>query len=149
MAYLLSQKLPHVKEEDCIHLPRYWFAGYKNQGECGVTTQNYSLALSPAFIIEGNRLVFALAFQYIILFIICTFPITDYNWSSGEYSTWSESTWSALSSRLFLRPSRTHEIVTLTIGFVVLILSFCLVYIISSRSEILFEDPGPNASTDA
>ncbi|XP_065372317.1 nicastrin isoform X1 [Calliphora vicina] len=125
MGYLLSQKLPNVAKENCTNLPRYWFAGYNKQGECGVTTQNYSLALSPAFIIE------------------------DYNWTSGEYSTWSESTWSSLSSRLFLRPSRIHEIVTLTIGIVVLIFSFCLVYIISTRSEVLFEDPGPNASTDA
>ena len=73
MGYLLSQKLPHVKEENCTYLPRFWFAGYKNQGECGVTTQNYSVALSPAFIIEGNRLVLALkiprlATDYFILF---------------------------------------------------------------------------------
>lgn len=73
----------------------------------------------------------------------------DYNWSSGEYSTWSESTWNSLSSRIFLRPSRIHEAITLTTGIVVLVFSFCLVYIISTRSEILFEDPGPNASTDA
>ena len=78
MAYLLSQKLPHVKEEDCIHLPRYWFAGYKNQGECGVTTQNYSLALSPAFIIEGNRLVFASTcyILFYLLFVLSPLQIT-------------------------------------------------------------------------
>lgn len=54
MGYLLSQKLPNVSKENCTYLPRYWFAGYNKQGECGLTTQNYSLALSPAFIIEGN-----------------------------------------------------------------------------------------------
>ncbi|XP_075147809.1 nicastrin [Haematobia irritans] len=125
MGYLVSQKLHNVPRENCTYLPRYWFAGYNKQGECGLTTQNYSLALSPAFTIE------------------------NYNWSSGEYSTWSESTWSSLSSRLFLRPSRTHEIITLTTGIVVFLLSFSLIYIISTRSEVLFEDPGPNASTDA
>ncbi|XP_013099551.2 nicastrin [Stomoxys calcitrans] len=125
MGYLLSQKLDNVPRENCTYLPRYWFAGYNKQGECRLTTQNDSLALSPAFTIE------------------------NYNWSSGEYSTWSESTWSSLSSRLFLRPSRTHEIITLTTGIVVFLLSFCLIYIISTKSEILFEDPGPNASTDA
>lgn len=55
MGYLMSQKLKNISEEDCTHLPRYWFAGFSKQGECGITTQNYSLALSPAFIIEGMR----------------------------------------------------------------------------------------------
>ncbi|XP_061389629.1 nicastrin [Musca vetustissima] len=125
MGYLLSQKIPNASQENCTQLPKYWFAGYSKQGECGLTTQNFSLALSPAFIIE------------------------NYNWSSGEYSTWTESTWSSLSSRLFLRPSRTHEIVTLSTGVLVFFISFCLIYIISTRSEVLFEDPGPSASTDA
>ncbi|KAL9893265.1 nicastrin [Glossina fuscipes fuscipes] len=125
LGYLLSNKLENISESKCNYLPRHWFAGFDGKGECRFTTQNYSLALSPAFIIE------------------------DYNWTSGEYSTWTESTWAPFSARMFLRPSRLHETITFSIGCVVLVISFCLIYIISTRAEVLFEDTGPGASTDA
>lgn len=73
----------------------------------------------------------------------------DYDWSSGQYSTWTESTWSPFSARIFLRPARVHEIFILTTGIVVLVFSFVLIYCISSRADVLFEDPGPRSSTDA
>ncbi|KAH8243041.1 hypothetical protein KR032_003870 [Drosophila birchii] len=123
LGYLLSQPQPNVHKDNCTELPLHYFAGYNNVGECRLTTQNYSYALSPAFLING------------------------YNWTSGQYSTWTESTWSQFSARIFLRPSNVHQITTLSIGIVVLIVSFCLVYIISSRSEVLFEDlPASNAA---
>ncbi|XP_017031604.1 nicastrin isoform X2 [Drosophila kikkawai] len=123
LGYLLSQPQPNIPKENCTKLPLHYFAGYNNVGECRLTTQNYSYALSPAFLIDG------------------------YDWSSGQYSTWTESTWSQFSARIFLRPSNVHQITTLSIGIVVLIVSFCLVYIISSRSEVLFEDlPASNAA---
>ncbi|KAH8383225.1 hypothetical protein KR009_007484 [Drosophila setifemur] len=123
LGYLLSQQQPNVPKDNCSILPLHYFAGYNNTGECRLTTQNYSYALSPAFIIDG------------------------YDWSSGQFSTWTESTWSQFSARIFLRPSSVHQITTLSVGIVVLIISFCLVYIISSRSEVLFEDlPASNAA---
>ncbi|KAH8288623.1 hypothetical protein KR054_006753 [Drosophila jambulina] len=123
LGYLLSQPRTNISKENCTKLPLHYFAGYNNVGECRLTTQNYSYALSPAFLIDG------------------------YNWSSGQYSTWTESTWSQFSARIFLRPSNVHQITTLSVGIVVLIVSFCLVYIISSRSEVLFEDlPASNAA---
>lgn len=53
MGYLLSDIVENATETDCVHLPNYWFAGFKRRGECRRTTQNYSLALSPAFLIKG------------------------------------------------------------------------------------------------
>ncbi|XP_070072378.1 nicastrin isoform X2 [Drosophila takahashii] len=123
LGYLLSQVQPDIPQENCTELPLHYFAGFNNIGECRLTTQNYSHALSPAFITDG------------------------YDWSSGQYSTWTESTWSQFSARIFLRPSNVHQVTTLSVGIVVLIISFCLVYIISSRSEVLFEDlPASNAA---
>ncbi|BFF93022.1 nicastrin [Drosophila madeirensis] len=123
LGYLLSQQQPKIPKDNCTVLPLHYFAGFNGAGECRLTTQNYSSALSPAFLID------------------------DYDWRSGNYSTWTESTWSLFSARIFLRPSSVHQITTLSVGIVVLILSFCLVYIISSRSEVLFEDlPASNAA---
>jgi nicastrin len=64
--------------------------------------------------------------------------VADYDWKSGLYSTWTESTWRDFSARIFLRPSWAHEAVTLAIGFVVMIISFVLVFLINSKSDILF-----------
>ncbi|XP_017856051.1 PREDICTED: nicastrin [Drosophila arizonae] len=121
--YLLSHQEPSVPKENCTQLPLFYFAGLNGTGECRRTTQNYTHALSPAFLIE------------------------DYDWRSGQYSTWTESTWSQFSARIFLRPSHVHEVTILSIGIVVFIISFCLIYIISSRWEVLFEDlPASNAA---
>lgn len=57
---------------------------------------------------------------------------------SGRYSTWTESTWNALSARIFLQPSATHEALTLAIGFVVTTIAFVLVFLVNSRAEVLF-----------
>ncbi|XP_070137056.1 nicastrin isoform X2 [Drosophila bipectinata] len=123
LGYLLSQPQKNISQVNCTTLPLHYFAGYNNTGECRLTTQNYSHALSPAFLIDG------------------------YDWASGQYSTWTESTWSQFSARIFLRPSNVHQVTTLSVGIVVLVVSFCLVYIISSRAEVLFEDlPASNAA---
>ncbi|XP_068157377.1 nicastrin isoform X1 [Drosophila tropicalis] len=123
LGYLLSQPQANVTKVNCTILPLQYFSGFNGSGECRLSTQNYSSALSPAFLIN------------------------NYDWSSGKYSTWTESTWTQFSARIFLRPSNVHQVTTLTIGIVVLIISICLVYIINSRSEVLFEDlPASNAA---
>lgn len=75
-----------------------------------------------------------------------SFIISDYDWSSGKYSSWSESTWAEINIRMFLRPSPAHEKMTLAIGSISLIFSFIFVYFVKSRSHILFTEIIP---TDA
>lgn len=113
--FVLSEKIDKSKE-NCSSLPLYWIPGSLKSGECRLTTQNFSLALSPAFEEEG------------------------YNYKSNQYSTWTESTWHELSARIFLRPSATHESLTFSIGFVVMILSFVFVYLVNSKADVLFND---------
>lgn len=114
--FVLSKPIEDVTKENCTILPQYWMPGSKMTGECRRTTQNFSIALSPAFEEE------------------------DYDFKSNKYSTWTESTWNELSARIFLRPSATHESLTFSIGFVVMILSFVAVYIVNTKSDVLFGD---------
>lgn len=116
LGLLIGQKVDSNSKADCqaLHLPYNWYAGYSGLGECRLTTQNFSQAMSPAFLNDS------------------------YDFTSGQYSTWTESTWREMSARIFLRPSASHETLTLSIGFVVLLLSFVLVFLVNSRSEVLF-----------
>ncbi|CAG9770381.1 unnamed protein product [Ceutorhynchus assimilis] len=92
---------------------------------CYRATVNMTEAVSPAFIIE------------------------DYDWSSNKYSSWSESTWNDMGMRMFLTPSSAHQKVTITLGSIVMIFSFIIVYFMKSKSHVLFnlpvrEDPPAN-----
>ncbi|XP_037030857.1 nicastrin isoform X1 [Bradysia coprophila] len=115
LGFLIGQSVP-IDEQNCTTLPLNWFAGFNGTGQCHYTTQNFSQAYSPAFLEK------------------------DYDWTSGNYSTWTESTWRELNARIFLKPSSTQEAKTLAIGFVVMIISFVLVFLINSKSDILFGD---------
>jgi nicastrin len=114
--FVLSETLSDVDKENCSVLPRYFIPGSQKKGECRLTTQNLSYALSPAFEDES------------------------YNFKSNQYSTWTESTWNELSARIFLQPSTMHESFTFAIGSIVMILSFIIVYFVNSKAEILFSD---------
>lgn len=85
-----------------------------NTTRCFRTTLNLTKAISPAFIIE------------------------NYDWSSGLYSSWTESSWQDISVRIFLRPSAIHESMTIAIGAMTFIFSMAVVYFIKTRSHILF-----------
>lgn len=84
---------------------------------CLKTTMNFSVAVSPAFAIDG------------------------YNMSSGQYSTWTESVWSELTAKMFLKPSLRQEVMTLSLGIAALVLSFASVFFVKVRHEVLF-NPG-------
>ncbi|XP_065073067.1 nicastrin [Ochlerotatus camptorhynchus] len=116
LGLLVGQKVDKNTKAECqaLHFPYNWYAGYSGLGECRWTTQNFTHALSPAFLDD------------------------DYDFKSHRYSTWTESTWREMSARIFLRPSASHETLTLSIGFVVMVISFVLVFLINSRSDVLF-----------
>lgn len=73
------------------------------------------------------------------------FELDEYDWKSGEFSTWTESSWAvdAQDMRLFLIPSKTFETTTLSIGIVLLVVPSLLIYFINKRSDVLFRHPGP------
>ncbi|KAJ2946436.1 hypothetical protein O0L34_g12478 [Tuta absoluta] len=56
----------------------YWLKGWNHTGICVETTMNFSQALSPAF------------------------TIPNYDYTSGVYSTWTESVWQAMWARVFV-----------------------------------------------
>ncbi|XP_069684848.1 nicastrin isoform X2 [Periplaneta americana] len=126
LALLVNQTVNRTKD-NCHNDPDdrvyqyFWmnntFEVSNSSGGCIKTTMNYSLAISPAFVIP------------------------DYNWASGSYPTWTESVWREFSVRMFLKPSRSHENLTLSLGIVALLLSFLIVYFANSRSQILFGNP--------
>ncbi|KAG5888388.1 hypothetical protein JTB14_035694 [Gonioctena quinquepunctata] len=119
---------------NCTNHPRNYAFRYYNMSEsvenlnvtkCFKITMNTTEAVSPAFIIP------------------------DYDWLSGQFSTWSESTWADMKVRMFLKPSAAHEKMTIAIGCISMIFSFVIVYFVKSRSNILFNAPlATEAPTD-
>jgi nicastrin len=67
--------------------------------------------------------------------------LKDYDWSSGEYPSWTESVWTEISLRMFLKPSRTQEYVTLFSGLLVMAISFVVAYCFSSKGQEFFPTP--------
>ncbi|KAJ8967043.1 hypothetical protein NQ314_003160 [Rhamnusium bicolor] len=111
---------------NCTNKPRNYAFRYYNMSKsiyelnvtlCYKITMNTTEAVSPAFIIP------------------------DYDWSSGLYSSWAESTWADMGVKIFLKPSSAHEKMTVAIGCISVIFSFVLVYFMKSRSHILFTPP--------
>ena len=101
-------------------IQKYFMATNGVNGTCFVSTARKLGATSPAFRIPG------------------------YNYSSGEYPTWTESGWSSTSVRLFLKPSPSEEI-GLVIGGVLFVLVSCLLsYWAEKKANVLFvATPGP------
>ncbi|XP_031633578.1 nicastrin [Contarinia nasturtii] len=114
LGFLTGRPVPSATKDNCTVFPLVWVSGFNHTGECLRTTHDLSNALSPAFSIE------------------------DYDWKSGRYSTWTESTWSEINVRIFLKPAVSQEAFTLAIGFGVMLISFILVFIINTKSDVLF-----------
>ncbi|NP_001277115.1 nicastrin isoform 3 precursor [Homo sapiens] len=62
-------------------------------------------------------------------------------WSSTEYSTWTESRWKDIRARIFLIASKELELITLTVGFGILIFSLIVTYCINAKADVLFIAP--------
>jgi hypothetical protein len=69
------------------------------------------------------------------------FAIDNYDLSQTTYPQWTESRWSIISLRLFIIPTRTHEIVTLVIGLLLLSISFIVFFILRYYTKISLVQP--------
>ncbi|KAM6919518.1 nicastrin [Lycodopsis pacificus] len=84
----------------------------EREGYCMRSTARLAKALSPAF------------------------ELREY--TSKDYSTWTESRWKTIKGRIFLVASHELEMVTLGVGVGVLLTSLLLTYFMSSKADILF-----------
>ncbi|XP_044076680.1 nicastrin [Siniperca chuatsi] len=107
------------KDKESKHMYYYlWVQGAappnstEREGFCVRSTVRLSKALSPAF------------------------ELREY--TSKDYSTWTESRWKTIKGRIFLVASHELEMLTLGVGVGVLITSLLLTYIISSKADMLF-----------
>uniref|UniRef100_G1RTC9 Nicastrin n=1 Tax=Nomascus leucogenys TaxID=61853 RepID=G1RTC9_NOMLE len=98
-----------------------WVQGPLNSNEtdrlprCVRSTARLARALSPAFELS--------------------------QWSSTEYSTWTESRWKDIRARIFLIASKELEFITLIVGFGILIFSLIVTYCINAKADVLFIAP--------
>ncbi|CAH1736880.1 nicastrin [Aphis gossypii] len=99
-----------------------WLRG--NYNACYSTTSNVTDAVSPAFIIP------------------------DYDLSSSEYSTWTESVWHEVQIRMFLRQSLKLQIVIFVLGILVFLFSFIIVKKMYDQSGINFNNQEVNSVTN-
>lgn len=116
-----------LSEEDCVDnssspTSTFWingrsFANGTRQNVCIRSTAQYHAASSPAFEIEG------------------------YNFSSGLYSTWTESVWpnvDAFHVRIFLKPSPEVELASMVAGITLFIVAAIVAVLVQRRAAILF-----------
>ena len=59
---------------------------------------------------------------------------------SGKFSTWTESAWSMLSVRMFLKAPAAAERLSIILGSLVASLSFIVIWFVNSRADLLFEN---------
>ena len=64
--------------------------------------------------------------------------VVDYDWSSGEYSSWTESRWETFSTRIFLQASKTQEVTVFVTGLIVFLLSIAITYWTSIKVDVIF-----------
>ncbi|XP_039998619.1 nicastrin [Xiphias gladius] len=107
------------KDKESKHMYYYMWAqgaappnSTQREGYCVRSTVRLSKALSPAFDLQ----------QY----------------TSKDYSTWTESRWKFIKGRIFLVASHELEMLTLGVGVGVLLTSLLLTYVISSKADMLF-----------
>ncbi|XP_075875759.1 nicastrin [Nelusetta ayraudi] len=127
----LTGSVVNVTQENCVnqreneddkeskHIYHYaWVQGAappnstQREGVCVRSTVRLSKAVSPAFELR--------------------------EFTSKDYSTWTESRWKSINGRIFLVASHDLEMLTLGIGIGVLLTSLLLTYVMSSKADILF-----------
>jgi hypothetical protein len=69
------------------------------------------------------------------------FVIDNYDLSRTTYPAWTESRWTTITVRIFIIPTRTHEIVTLVIGILLFCISFIVFFILRYYTKISLLQP--------
>lgn len=107
------------KDTESKHLYTYmWVQGAappnstQKEGVCVRSTVRLAKALSPAF------------------------ELGEY--TSENFSTWTESRWKVIKGRIFLVASHELEMLTLGVGVAVLLSSLLITYVVSSKADMLF-----------
>ncbi|XP_077284320.1 nicastrin [Arctopsyche grandis] len=106
-AFLSGANISRSKD-DCKSLENEsvyyeWVAGWFGDGMCIRSIINFTQAGSPAF------------------------TETDYDFTSGKFSTWTESVWRSMSLRILVKPAPWRESLTIGIGCTVFVLSIILI----------------------
>ncbi|XP_049271955.1 nicastrin [Rhipicephalus sanguineus] len=121
MAYLTGEHLKKVTKENCTQLAdsdrlhQYtWMDGpdVNETGLCVRSTTMMTLARSPAHELK--------------------------DWSTREYSTWTESVWEEASLQVFLMPSFRQEVSVLVGGIAVFLISLLTVHCVNQQALVLF-----------
>eukprot|EP00092_Neocalanus_flemingeri_P053286 GFUD01062578.1.p1 GENE.GFUD01062578.1~~GFUD01062578.1.p1 ORF type:complete len:253 (-),score=80.44 GFUD01062578.1:201-872(-) len=86
-------------------------------GKCYKTTVDTTEAASPAFLAGVTE---------------------NYDWSSGQFPTWTESIWKVISGRLFLQGSPAHDHGIFAMGIIILVVSLVSVFWLDKNSAIIF-----------
>ncbi|CAL8146502.1 unnamed protein product [Orchesella dallaii] len=111
----LGYLVDNITEDECWKLQKdkgyYWM----NESCYDISHVNSTEAKSPAFLLDG------------------------YDWSSGKYSTWTESIWQSFTVRIFIKPSLVHEIITLVSGILMLVFSMLVVRKVNEKADIIFQ----------
>ncbi|CAG4922292.1 unnamed protein product [Colias eurytheme] len=92
----------------------YFLRGWNHTGVCIQTTMNFSQAVSPAFI------------------------KTDYDFSSGEYSTWTESVWQTMWVRVFVTAGGGGARLAAITGVFATLVAAVTTYWLQTYSHVIF-----------
>ncbi|XP_050360014.1 nicastrin [Nymphalis io] len=103
----------------------YWLKGWNHSGICIQTTMNFSQAVSPAFV------------------------KSDYDMTSGEFSTWTESVWQAMWMRVFVRAGGGGAITAAVAGVLATAAAALVTHWLQRHAALVFLDPPASLHSDA
>ncbi|CAG9783039.1 unnamed protein product [Diatraea saccharalis] len=101
---------------DKVQYSYYWLRGWNHSGVCIQTTMNFSQAISPAF------------------------TISNYDFTSGEFSTWTESVWRELWVRVFVSAGGGGARAAGIAGALVTVMAAVVTYWLRTRARYIFVD---------
>ncbi|XP_045455287.1 nicastrin [Melitaea cinxia] len=113
---------------DQLHEPGfsyYWLKGWNHSGICIQTTMNFSQAISPAFV------------------------KADYDMTSGEFSTWTESVWQAMWARVFVSAGGGGARLAAVAGVLATSAAALLTFWLQRHATLIFLDAPASLHSDA